>query len=335
MTRRDVLGQAALGVPLGGAVRAAVLAPGFAPALAPPFATAAGPGAMGAGPRAGPDPNPYGWPRLLTDALGRAVPIAAPPQRIVTVFPSNVEILFALGLADRVAAIGGRVRHPPEALTKPSVGGALGYSPEAVAAHRPDLLVLTPSHQTALALVEPFTRLGVPVLMLEHPDLPAVLRNIALVGRATGTEVAATRVLDDLRARLESVRSRWTGRRTPTVYLETAAAARGAFQTIGHGHYAHDALAWAGGRNVFGDLSGSQQVSAEAIAVRDPDVIVSLQAVPKPMDEIAARPGWRHLRAVRTGRVVVLQRGHKLIPGPRQVEAVEAYARALHPDLFT
>jgi len=274
------------------------------------------------------------WPRTLVDALQRSVRIAAPPQRIVTVFPSNVEILFALGLADRVVAIGGRVRHPPEAVGKPSVGGALGYSPEAVAAYRPDLLVLTPSHQTALGLVEPFTRAGVPVLMLAHPDLPSVLRNIALVGQATGAEAQAERLGGQMLQQLEAVRARWHGVPLRSVYLETAAAERGAFQTIGRGHYADDALAWAGGRNVFSDLNGSQQVSAEAIAVRDPEVIISLQAVPKPAASIAARPGWQHLRAVRDGRVVVLERGHKLIPGPRQIEAVLDYARALHPERF-
>jgi iron complex transport system substrate-binding protein len=274
------------------------------------------------------------WPRTLVDAMQRSVRIAAPPRRIVTVFPSNVEILFALGLADRVAAIGGRVRHPPEAVGKPSVGGALGYSPEAVAAHRPDLLVLTPSHQTALSLVEPFTRAGVPVLMLAHPDLPSVLRNITLVGQAAGVEAQAEHLRRLMQQQLEAVRARWQGLSPRSVYLETAAAERGAFQTIGRGHYADDALAWAGGRNVFADLDGSQQVSAEAIAVRDPEVILSLQAVPKPAASIAARPGWQHLRAVREGRVVVLERGHKLIPGPRQIEAVLDYARALHPERF-
>jgi iron complex transport system substrate-binding protein len=274
------------------------------------------------------------WPRTVVDALGRTVTISSPPQRIVTVFPSNVEILFALGLAPRVVAIGGRVRHPPEALIKPSVGGALGYSPEAVAAFRPDLLVLTPSHQTALGLVEPFARSGVPVLMLAHPDLPSVLRNIKLVGVTTGTEAQATHLHSQMLLQLASIRARWSGVAPRSVYLETAAAARGAFQTIGQGHYASDALAWAGGRNVFGDLTGSQQVSAEAIAVRDPEVIISLQAVPKPVSLIADRPGWRHLRAVREGRVFVVERGHKLIPGPRQIEAVIAYARALHPERF-
>jgi iron complex transport system substrate-binding protein len=282
-------------------------------------------------PAAGAAPS---WPRTLVDAMGRQVRIAAPPQRIVTVFPSNVEILFALGLANRVVAIGGRVRHPPEAVAKPSVGGTLGYSPEAVAAYRPDLLVLTPSHQTALGRVEPFTRAGMPVLMLAHPDLPSVLRNIELVGQATGTEAQADQLRSQMQQQLEAVRARWQGLPLRSVYLETAAAERGAFQTIGRGHYADDALAWAGGRNVFSDLAGSQQVSAEAIAVRNPEVIVSLQAVPKPAAAIAARPGWQHLRAVREGRVVVLERGHKLIPGPRQIEAVLDYARALHPERF-
>jgi iron complex transport system substrate-binding protein len=196
------------------------------------------------------------------------------------------------------------------------------------------LIVVTPSHQSALGLIEPFSRLGVAVLVLAHPDLPSVLRNIDLLGRACGVEPAAQALRAQFQQGLEQVKARWAGRTQPSVYLETAAAARGAFQTIGQGHYANDALAWAGGRNVFADLEGSQQVSAEAIALRDPDVIISLQQSPKEASLIAERPGWQRLRAVRQGRVHVLARGHKLIPGPRQLEAVQAYARALHPEVF-
>lgn len=279
-------------------------------------------------------PTDASWPRTMTDAMGRKVFIPAPPQRIVTVFPSNVEILFALGLASRVVAIGGRVKFPQEAIDKPSIGGALGYSPEVVAAHRPDLIVVTPSHHTALGLVEPFSRLGVPVLVLAHPDMVSMLRNIDLVGQATGTDQVAQLLRTRMQSQLAEIRERWSGRHLPTVYLETAAAARGAFQTIGTGHYASDALAWAGGLNVFADLNASVQVSAEAIAARNPDVIISLQQSPKSPALIAQRPGWQRLRAVQTGRVVVMERGHKLIPGPRQIEAVLAYAQALHPEVF-
>lgn len=275
-----------------------------------------------------------GFPRELTDALGRRVRIAAPPQRIVVVFPSNVELAWALGLEDRVAAIGGRVRWPESARAKPSIGGSLGYSAEAVAAYRPDLVVVTPSHYSALGLVEAFERVQVPSVVLAHPDLPSVFRNIELLGRATGTEEAARQLRAGMEARLQAVSRVLAGAPRRSVYLETAAAARGAFQTMGTGHYANDALQWAGGRNVFADLQGSQQVSAEAIFVRDPDVIISLQQVPKDPALIAERPGWHSLRAVKNGRVVVLERSHKLIPGPRQIEAVEQYARALHPERF-
>ena len=273
-------------------------------------------------------------PREVTDALGRRVRIAAPPQRIVVVFPSNVELAWALGLEDRVAAIGGRVRWPESARAKPSIGGSLGYSAEAVAAYRPDLVVVTPSHYSALGLVEAFERVQVPSVVLAHPDLPSVFRNIELLGRATGTEEAARQLRAGMEARLQAVSQALDGAPRRSVYLETAAAARGAFQTMGTGHYANDALQWAGGRNVFADLQGSQQVSAEAIFVRDPDVIISLQQVPKDPALIAERPGWHSLRAVKNGRVVVLERSHKLIPGPRQIEAVEQYARALHPERF-
>ena len=272
------------------------------------------------------------YPRRLRDAVGRAVTLERQPQRIVVIFPSNTEIAFALGLDERIAAVGGLVRWPPQALNKPSVGGAMGYSAEAVAALRPDLIVLTPSHRTALSLIDPFERLGVPVLVLHHPDLPSILRNIALFGQAAGCEAAASAVVAGMRTQLDAVRQRLQGAPRRRVYLETAAAARGAFQTVGAGHYANDALAWAGGENVFSDLSAAAQVSGEAIFARDPDVIVALQSVPRGVESIVARPGWKALRAVREGRVVVLERRHFLIPGPRQIEAVQAYARAIHPE---
>ena len=272
------------------------------------------------------------FPREVTDALGRRVRIAAPPQRIVVVFPSNVELAWALGLEDRVAAIGGRVRWPESARAKPSIGGSLGYSAEAVAAYRPDLVVVTPSHYSALGLVEAFERVQVPSVVLAHPDLPSVFRNIELLGRATGTEEAARQLRAGMEARLQAVSQALDGAPRRSVYLETAAAARGAFQTMGTGHYANDALQWAGA--TCSPTCRAQQVSAEAIFVRDPDVIISLQQVPKDPALIAERPGWHSLRAVKNGRVVVLERSHKLIPGPRQIEAVEQYARALHPERF-
>lgn len=274
------------------------------------------------------------FPRELTDALGRRVRVPRPPRRLLLIFPSNVELAWALGLGERVAAIGGQVRWPPDALTRPSVGQALGFSAEAAAQYRPDLVVVTPSHHSALDLADAFGRMDVPVLALTHPDLSSVLRNLSLLGQATGADAAAARVCARMQADLQAIAARVAAAPRRSVYLETAAAARGAYQTVGQGHYASDALHWAGGRNVFAHLHGSRQISAEALFMHDPEVIICLQREPQSPAQIARRPGWSSLRAVRSGRVVVLERGHKLIPGPRQIEAVREYARALHPECF-
>lgn len=281
---------------------------------------------------------PAGFPLPIKDALGRSLLIERAPERIVVIFPSNIEIAYALGLEDRIIAIGGRPSWPPAARIKASVGGPLGYSAETVASLKPDLIVITPSHLTALNLIEPFERIGIPVLVLQHPDLPSIFRNIDLLGQATGTRAAAQGVIDSMRGQLDMIRKRLLDAPVRRVFLETGAAGNASLQTVGHGHYAHDALRCAGGENIFADLSGARQVSSEAIFLRDPEVIISLQ---KSVDSssvsrwIADRPAWRSLRAVKAGRVFVLPRGHKLIPGPRQIDAVLDYARVIHPEQFT
>lgn len=285
------------------------------------------------------EPLPHGddFPRRVVDTLGRELTIASAPQRIVVIFPSNIEIAYALGLDSRIAAIGGRVSWPASALDKPSVGGALGYSAEVVASLRPDLIVLTPSHQTALNLIAPFERVGVPVLVLQHPNLPSILRNILLFGRATGREAAAERRVAAMQAELVALSRRLRGAPRRRVFMETGSAGNAALQTVGRTHYADDALLWAGGENIFSDLLGSQQVSHESLFLRDPDVIIALQRTDDPVEaarRLRRRPGWNTLRAVREGRVVVLPRRHQLIPGPRQIEAIGEYARAIHPERF-
>jgi iron complex transport system substrate-binding protein len=277
------------------------------------------------------------FPLRMNDALGRSLRISRAPERIVVVFPSNVEIAYALGLESRIVAIGGRTSWPPAARMKPSVGGPLGYSAEVVASFKPDLIVVTPSHMTALGLINPFERIGIPVLVLQHPDLPSIFRNIGLLGEATGAEIAAKDLIEAMQTQLNMIRQRLQGAPVRRVFLETGLAGNANLQTIGSDHYAHDALHWAGGANIFPDLKGAQQVSSEAVFLRDPDVIISLQQTGDTATAsrlIAQRPGWHTLRAVRTGRVVVLPRGHKLIPGPRQIDAVADYAQAIHPEKF-
>lgn len=276
-----------------------------------------------------------GWPRVLTDGMGRVVRIQAPPRRIVAIFASNVEMLAALGLLDSIVGIEAYTRFPPEAAGKPLVGGRLGFSVEAIARLVPDLVVMTPARQAAHALTEPLARLGVPAIVVTHRDLAQVFGNIALLGQATGAEAAASALLAALQAELDLVARRIAGSPSPTVFLETSANGRGAFGTPRPGTYTFDILTAAGGRAALPDLaaSGPSQVSGEAILRADPEVYL-LAGRPDQAAEIPGRPGFAGLQAIRDDRLHAVSRAELLIPGPRVVAGVQRLARLLHPTAF-
>src|SRR4029077_10476589 len=118
--------------------------------------------ACGTGARA-----PAGGPIALPDDAGRAVTLAAPPRRVVSLSPSFTEILFALGAGDRVVGRTTWCDYPAAALSVPSVGDGLNPNVEAVAAQHPDLVVLYRSALDATAAAQ-LTRLGIPAALLRQ-----------------------------------------------------------------------------------------------------------------------------------------------------------------------
>lgn len=268
------------------------------------------------------------------DAVGNLLDLPVPPRRIIAINPAMVETVMAIGVGERLVAIGGKVQYPPEALKLPSVGGALGVSAEAIVAHNPDLVVMAVGTEAAAQLTRPLKELGIPVFLATYSDFPSILNYMRLLGEALHLREDAERVVAHMQAAIAGLAERLKDRPRRSVYLETGAAGSAAFQTVRIGHYADDAIRLAGGRNIF-TIKGAPQVSLEGIAAGDPDVIVVLASSPSvTLASVAARPGWNALRAVREGNVAVIPRGFMLIPGPRQAEAITILARAIHPEAF-
>lgn len=272
------------------------------------------------------------YPETLTDAQGRAVTLAARPERIVAIFASNVELLAALGAAPRIVGIEAYTRYPPEVLDRPQVGGRLGFSAEAIARLNPDFVVMTAARHAAHQLVRPMAVIGVPVLVLDHRDLGSILANLRLLGRAIGAEAEAEGVVAGMEARLTRAAARLGDRPRRRVYLETASSGRGGFQTVRDGTYTSDALRAAGGDSVFAGRNLLAQVSGEAVLAADPDIIL-VAGTEAQAAELRRRPGWDRIRAVREGRVHAVPRAELLIPGPRVIDGVERLGRILYPDL--
>jgi iron complex transport system substrate-binding protein len=243
--------------------------------------------------------------RGVTDDWGRPVGLDSAPRRIVSLSPSSTEIVFALGLGDRLVGRTTWCDYPAAARAVPDVGDGIGPNLEAVAAARPDLVLLYASeaNRQALARLEAM-HIGVAVLRLDHAaDVRRAARTIAtLAGRpAAGDSLVAA--FDTALAALADLT-----RRTPPPPLPVYVDIEGSPPiTVGSGSYLSEILAAAGARNVFADIAGpSGTVSLEAIVSREPAVVLVLSSDTTRAPDLAARPGWRAVRAVREGRVLAV-----------------------------
>ena len=257
----------------------------------------------------------------VTDDAGRQVTLAAPGRRIVSLLPSFTEILFAIGAGDRLVGRTTWCDYPPEALAVPSVGDGMPPSVEAVAARRPDLVVLYRSGPNVTA-AEQLERLGIRTVLFDLnllEELGPVARRLGiLTGRRAAADSLA-RVMDSLAAQPP----------TPSTQSLVFIVWDNPPIVIGAGSYLDRLAALAGARNVFHDIgSPSAQVSIETIAARDPDFVALLSdsAVPP---RYAARPEWRVVRAVRTARFLFLPGQLFGRPGPRAAEAIRELRRRL------
>src|SRR5882762_2750847 len=257
----------------------------------------------------------------VTDDAGRGVALAAPARPVVSLLPSFTEILFAIGAGDRLVGRTTWCDYPPEALAVPSVGDGMPPSVEAVAARRPDLVVLYRSGPNVTA-AEQLERLGIRTVLFDLnllEELGPVARRLGiLTGRRAAADSLA-RVMDSLAAQPP----------TPSTQSLVFIVWDNPPIVIGAGSYLDRLAALAGARNVFHDIgSPSAQVSIETIAARDPDFVALLSdsAVPP---RYAARPEWRVVRAVRTARFLFLPGQLFGRPGPRAAEAIRELRRRL------
>ena len=269
-------------------------------------------------------------PGLVDDAGVRLRPGPA-PRRIVSLNPTTTELLFALGAGPRVVGRSAACDEPAAAAAVPSLGDGFPPSVEAVAGARPDLVVLYHSAGNAAAAAR-LLALGIPVLRLRTDRLDDVGRAARLLGRAVGAPRAgdslALRLERELAAEHAAAPGPLGG--TPVLLL----AWDQPIIALGAGSFASELVQIAGARNVFGDVAASSApVSLEAIAARDPAVVILAGSE---MPGLERRPEWRILRAVREGRVLRLTHSSSNRPSPRAPAAVRtlrARLAALAPPL--
>src|SRR5216110_522058 len=258
---------------------------------------------------------------VVTDDAGRRVALAAPARRVVSLLPSFTELLFAIGAGDRLVGRTTWCDYPPEALAVPSVGDGMPPSVEAVAARRPDLVVLYRAGPN-LTAAEQLERLGIRTVLL---DLN-LLEQLGPAARRLGVLTGHSRAADSLARVVDRFASQPP---VPSTQSLVFIVWDNPPIVIGAGSYLDRLAALSGARNVFHDVhSPSAQVSIETIAARDPDfvAVLSESAVPP---RYASRPEWRVVRAVRKGRFLFLPGQLFGRPGPRVAQAIRELRQRL------
>jgi iron complex transport system substrate-binding protein len=277
-------------------------------------------------------------PIHMTDDLNRTVALTGPAQRVVSLAPSNTEILFAIGAGAQVIGRDETSDYPAQALSLPTIGGYGGFNLEAIVALHPDLVLAQGGGFNSPELVSALEKLGLTVYVLPNPStLEDMYANLETVARLTAHEPETATLVESLKGRVAAVDAKILPiSYGPTVYYELDATDPTKPYTAGPGSFIDLLITRAGGINIGAGLQGQwAQISLEQLVLANPAIILLGDAAyGETPGKVSQRPGWETLAAIQSGQVFPFDDNLVSRPGPRLVDGLEALARLLHPGVF-
>ena len=271
-------------------------------------------------------------PHIFIDDLNRQVVLPSVPQRIVSLAPSITEILFAIGLGERVVGVTQYCDYPPEAQAKPKVGYT-HPSLEAIVALQPDL-VLAPRELLRADALGKLEQLQISTYVLDAQTVDSILAHIQMLGRILGAQTAADELTGRMRRRIEDIRVRTSSLPRPRVLYVLNSEP---LITVGPGSFIHQLIELAGGSNIAARAQVAYpRLSMEAVLKEDPELILfptgRAEGIARGEEERWQR--WTTLSAIKLGRLHRVPNDLLNRPGPRIVQGLDALARAIHPEAF-
>ena len=279
----------------------------------------------------------FTYPINITDDNGRNVIIESEPEKIVSLSPSNTELLFAVGAGSLVIGNTEYCDYPAEAVSITKVGGyaADSISIETIISLKPDLVLADGSSQKTV--IEALEKAHIVVIATDSKTFEDVYRNIELVGHVTGNDDVASDLVAEMKARVNSIIQivdQIPQEERTTVFWEVWDEP---LLTAGPNTIIGQIIKLAGGVNIFSDLTEDwPTVSAEVVVQKNPGVIMGPDTHGDKLiaEQLAARSGWNQIDAVKNNRIYLIEGDISSRPGPRVVDALELIAKKLYPDRF-
>lgn len=277
------------------------------------------------------------FPLEMTDQAGRIVSIEKIPEKIISLAPGNTEILYALGLEDRLVGVTEYCNYPEAAKEKPQIGGFSTIDIERVVEIEPDLILAANIHEDEL--MPQLERLGLTVLTLDPKTIDEVLKAVDLIGRFTGKTEEASQLTTEMKNRIKAVTDK-------TATLSEAQRPRVFYilwhdplMTVGRETRIHELIIKAGGINIARDLGGGYpDMSLEAVISMNPQVIIADvghgSGEELNYQYVLTEKRFKDIDARRSNRIYKIDSDLVSRPGPRIVDGLEKLAQFIHPELF-
>lgn len=270
--------------------------------------------------------NAVNYPLTIIDITETAVTIPQEPQRIISIAPSNTEILFALGLEDKIVGITNYCNFPEETKNIEKIGETFPLNLEKIVSLKPDLIL---AYAGQLKEIPRLRELGLKVIVIEPLNLQETLKSIQMVATVGGIPEKGNILVENLSQRIDQIKTEVSNleiTKKPKVFIG------GIYETIwtpGEGTLFNELISLAGGINIAAGFSGWTKISSEFIVKEDPDIIIIPIGAMNPGDElkikenIYQRPGWSNLSAVKTQKIFIVNEDLFFRPGPRLVDGLE------------
>ncbi|MBI5966747.1 MAG: cobalamin-binding protein [Deltaproteobacteria bacterium] len=269
----------------------------------------------------------------FTDEVGRKLELKSPPQRIISLAPSVTEILFAIGLGEKVAGVSTYCNYPPEALKKEKIGGYITPSLEKIVALQPDL-VIGSADGDLKAFVNKLDQLGIPVYITNPGSVSEVMLSIQNIGEVTFSQLAARNVINSMKLKMQNIQEKIQGRPQSRVLHVMD---YDPLISSGKGTFIDDLIRLAGGANIAASAKGKHpRFSMEEVIAQDPQVVIlsSMKSRDPMIEQKQWWDRWKEISAVRSGRIQVIDADLIHRPSPRIVDGLEEVAKAIHPEAF-
>ena len=269
----------------------------------------------------------------VTDDVGKEVTFKEVPETIVSLQPSNTEILFALGVGDKIVGATEYDTYPEEALDIERVSDSMSFNAERILEINPDVVIAytTGSEEELKVLEDAGLNLFVIQSALSFEDVYGDIEQLAAV---MGVEDKGTDLVKSIQENIKGVQDKVASvNEKKKVYFEISPSPE--IFTTGKNTFQQEVLSNASVENIFADQEGWIKLSEEDVIKKNPPIILTtVNYVENPIGEIKARPGWNQLEAVQSDAVYQLDQDIMSRPGPRIGEAVELVAKTVYPELF-